>query len=109
MLRVIICDDDVRFLATMTRIVDDIVCRFPCCVKIHSYTSFEQIGQPILASCDIALLDMDFGDKKYNGLAIARELRSLRSDAIIIFITNYIEYAPEGRGLSNSIYFFVVG
>ena len=96
MLRGIICDHDVRFLSTMTHIVDDIVSQFTCCVKIHSYTSFEQIGQPILASCDIALLDIDFADKKYNGLAIARELRSLRPDAIIIFITNYIEYAPEG-------------
>lgn len=96
MLRVIICDDDVRFLSTMVQIVDDIVSQFTCCAKIHSYTNFEQIGQPILASCDIALLDIDFADKKYNGLAIARQLRSLRPDAIIIFITNYIEYAPEG-------------
>lgn len=55
-----------------------------------------QISDYFLKSCDIAVLDIDFAGQKYSGLDIARKLRQLRSDAIIIFVTNYVEYAPEG-------------
>lgn len=96
MIRVIICDDDKEFLSTAMQIVDDLFKKLSIGAKIHTYTAFEEIGVPILASCDIALLDIDFARRKYNGIDIARKLRTLRTDAVIIFITNYIEYAPEG-------------
>ena len=50
----------------------------------------------MLKGCDIALLDVDFECDSYNGMDVARKLRKFRSDAIILFITNFIEYAPEG-------------
>lgn len=49
-----------------------------------------------MSSCDIAFLDIDFESEEYNGLDIARRLRKFRDDSIIIFVTNFIEYAPEG-------------
>lgn len=64
--------------------------------KIYAYTDAETISKQIMASCDIALLDIDFGKSDQNGMDLARKLRTLRADAVIIFITNYIEYAPEG-------------
>ena len=51
---------------------------------------------PVLKRCDIAFLDIDFAGKRYNGIDIARKLRIFREDAVIVFVTNYIEYAPEG-------------
>lgn len=56
----------------------------------------ERIPDSILSGCDIAFLDIDFEGKRYNGIDIARRIRSKRKDAVIIFVTNYIEYAPEG-------------
>lgn len=50
----------------------------------------------MLSGCDIALLDIDYIDQNYNGIDIAKRLRRFRKDAIIIFVTNFIEYAPEG-------------
>lgn len=64
--------------------------------KIYAYTDANTISKQIMASCDIALLDIDFGKSDQNGMDLARQLRTLRADAVIIFITNYIEYAPEG-------------
>ncbi len=96
MIRVIICDDDEFFLSTMMRIVDDLLASLSIRAKIHTYICGEEIGTPILASCDIALLDIDFSGRRYNGIDIARKLRTLRADAVLIFITNYVEYAPEG-------------
>ncbi len=96
MIRVIVCDDDEVFLNNITRIVDDLLADKGICAKIHMYTDFQKIGFPILSSCDIALLDLDFDGQRYSGIDIARELRTVRPDAIIIFVSNYIEYAPEG-------------
>lgn len=94
--RVIICDDDEIFLEKLRKAIDSVLQGMNVIAKIHTYSRMEDIGQPILASCDIAFLDIDFAHTRYNGLDIARKLRSERKDAIIIFVTNFIEYAPEG-------------
>ena len=60
---------------------------------IRTYTNADEISTQILSSCDLALLDIDFKQKDYNGLDLARKLRLLRPDAIIIFITNS-NFAP---------------
>lgn len=95
-IRVIICDDDEIFLEKLRKAIDSVLQGMNVIAKIHTYSRMEDIGQPILASCDIAFLDIDFAHTRYNGLDIARKLRSERKDAIIIFVTNFIEYAPEG-------------
>lgn len=43
---------------------------------------------------DIALLDIDMGET--NGIELARKLRAENGNIVIIFITNFIQYAPEG-------------
>ena len=95
-IRIIICDDDQAFLEKFRNAIDSVLQGMNVNAKIHTYSCAEDIGQPILASCDIAFLDIDFGRTRYNGLDIARKLRAERKDAIIIFVTNFIEYAPEG-------------
>lgn len=96
MISVLICDDDYLFLNTLTDLVTEAFRKMNVKVKVRSYSNAEDIGKPILNSCDIALLDVEFNVKKYTGLDIARQLRSVRPDAVIIFVTNYISYAVAG-------------
>ena len=96
MIRVIICDDDSTFLNALKETVESSLTALGIPPKVHAYSAFEEIGNPILASCDMAFLDIDLNNAKYNGFDVARKLRAVRSDAVIIFVTNYIEYAPEG-------------
>lgn len=96
MIRILICDDDNAFSSKLQMRIADLLDKKSLKAKIHIYESMEKIGDPILRSCDIAFLDIDFANNDYSGLDIARKLRSMRSDAVIIFVTNYIEYAPEG-------------
>ena len=35
-----------------------------------------------------------------NGIALARQMRTIRKDAVLIFVTNYGEYAAEGYEVS---------
>lgn len=95
-IRVLICDDDLPFLAKLQTLIQLVFYKLDIKVKIHAYSSWEEIGTPLLSSYDIAILDIDFSQKNYNGIDIAKKLRNVRSDAVIIFLSNYIEYAPEG-------------
>lgn len=47
-----------------------------------------------LAGCDIAILDIDMGD--FSGIDLAWRLRKEKPGIVIIFLTNFIQYAPEG-------------
>lgn len=96
MLRVLICDDDLAMLDKLKADVESIFRATDAKAKIHTFLDASQISNQILSSCDIALLDVDFEHKAYNGMDIARRLRNMRKDAVIIFVTNFIEYAPEG-------------
>lgn len=94
--RVIICDDDPVFLGRMRILVEHIFASIRSDLIVHTFGCMQQIGTPILASCDIAILDIDFENNQYTGIDIARKLRQYRSNAVIIFVTNFVEYAPEG-------------
>ena len=96
MITVLICDDDKEFTHRLKQIVETALSAGRIRAKIDAFYSAEEIGSEVLASCDVAFLDVDFTGKQYNGLDIARRIRAARKDAVIVFVTNYIEYAPEG-------------
>lgn len=96
MLSILLCDDDINMVNMMQSVVEEILKETNEKAKIYTFTDVESISDQILSCCDIALLDVDFDRVDYNGMDVARKLRSLRSDIIIVFVTNFIEYAPEG-------------
>lgn len=96
MIGVLICDNDLAFLEKMRTFVDVFFRSKNIKVKLYAYSDAQKISPQIYKSVDIALLDVDFEHESYNGLDIARSLRAYRKDSIIIFVTNFIEYAPEG-------------
>lgn len=96
MIRVLICDDDEAFLNSMYDSVAAFLEEKQVKAKLHRFQYMEEISDQMMASCDIAFLDIDYNARNYTGMDIARRLRQFRKDAIIIFVTNFIEYAPEG-------------
>lgn len=95
-LRVLLCDDDPAFLAWERDAVGAALGRMGYRVLIVACGSGERIPEDVIPTCDIAILDIDFPRLQYNGLDIARRLRAARRETVIIFVTNYIEFAPEG-------------
>ncbi len=63
-----------------------------CSIKILWFSQPSQINLSL--PYDIALLDIDMGET--NGIELARKLRAENGNIVIIFITNFIQYAPEG-------------
>lgn len=96
MIRIVICDDDHPFLMAMRANIRRILKAHKMDAVIHTFEEAESIPDQLLSSADIFFLDIDFRDREYNGIDIARKIRQQRQDSIIIFVTNYIEYAPAG-------------
>lgn len=65
---------------------------------MHVSSRFYGFSQPsqidLSLPYDIALLDIDMGET--NGIELAKKLRAENENIVIIFITNFIQYAPEG-------------
>lgn len=96
MIRVLLCDDNEPFLESLrTEIRKILKARKIECV-IHMYSCVKEIPEHLLSECDIYFLDIDFEKKQYTGIDLAKQIRASNPDAIIIFATNFIEYAPEG-------------
>lgn len=95
MLRVLICDDNLAAAEAIQAVVASALDRAGKRARIYTYTDAGAISRQIMESCDIALLDIDYDGADYNGMDIARKLRSFARDAVIIFVTNFIEYAPS--------------
>ncbi len=93
---ILLCDDSITFLESFRNELRDILRRNQLEGNIHLYQYAEDIPEHLISTCDIFFLDIDFQGKSYTGIDLARKIREVNSDAIIVFVTNYIEYAPDG-------------
>lgn len=96
MIKIVLCDDDPIFLESTCAKIKSLVRGNPWNAVVSMFEDAMDIPEHLLAEGDIFFLDIDFSEKGYTGLDIAKQIRQLRQDSIIIFLTNYIEYAPDG-------------
>lgn len=96
MISIVVCDDQNTVLEHLVDGIETTLDGLNEKAKVYSFTQVAHIPNSILSGCDIALLDIDFESGHYNGIDLARKIRAVRKDAVIIFVTNYVEYAPEG-------------
>jgi len=94
MLNILICDDEPAFAAFLYQKISTLPDFSAHTMQLHCITKPDEILAEVLASYDLLFLDIDMGE--INGLDLARRLRKSRPDAVLIFVTNFIEYAPEG-------------
>lgn len=96
MIRIVLCDDNQPFLTALRTNIRNVLNAHKIDAEIHIFDDAYSMPDHILTSSDIFFLDIDFSEKEYNGIDIAKKIRRFRQDSIIVFVTNYIEYAPEG-------------
>lgn len=91
MLHIVVCDDEAAFAENLTRKIEALPAFSPRSMRVCCLTDPEALpAQP----CDLLFLDIDLG--AVNGIDVARALRPTHPDTVLIFVTNYKEYAPEG-------------
>lgn len=93
-MRLLVCDDDVQFARRLADRIQAQVALTDRWVKVDCLQNPATLPQEDLARYDVAFLDIDM--EPFNGMELARRLRAARRDTILIFITNYIDYSPQG-------------
>ena len=96
MIQILLCDDESCFTDLLRDKIRKILDAHNLPAAILAYQAPEEIPVSIIKSTDIFFLDIDFARQDFNGLQIAKRLREFSKDSILIFATNYVEYAPEG-------------
>ena len=92
-IKILVCDDSQIFVDEFVVQVQKCL-RSICQAEICGVTDPSQLEDQDLKEYDIVFLDIDMG--AHNGVALAKHMRTLNSKSILIFVTNYIEYSPEG-------------
>ena len=96
MIQILLCDDESSFTDLLRDKIRKILDNRNIPAAILAYQDPEEIPVSVIKSTDIFFLDIDFARKDFNGLQIAKRLREFSQNSILIFATNYVEYAPEG-------------
>lgn len=94
MLNILIYDDDPVFARDFARQIAALPDYAPKTMTLHCLTEEQALCDETFADCDLLFLDIDLGEK--NGIDLARRLRQKNTGTVLIFVTNFKEYAPEG-------------
>lgn len=94
MIHILICDDDTAFAQDMCKRILDLPAYSTKSMTVQCLSNTNEINAELLTKYDILFLDIDLGKK--NGISLARDMRQRNTEAVLIFVTNFSEYAPEG-------------
>lgn len=91
MLHIVVCDDEAAFAASLAQRIEALSDFSARSMRVRCLTDPAALAEE---PCNLLFLDIDLG--RENGIEVARRLRRTRPDTVLIFVTNYKEYAPEG-------------
>lgn len=94
LVQVLLCDDDKAFLERLTKEITSQPLPPGIKVNITRYTRPTDLRDRKLARFQIIFLDIDMPGR--TGMEIARRLRALHMETIVIFVTNYPQFSLEG-------------
>lgn len=94
MIHILICDDDPAFVCILSKKISLLPTYSSRSMSLRSITDITAMNSDVIAQNEIIFLDIDLGEK--NGIELARSMRKINPEAVLIFVTNFSEYAPEG-------------
>lgn len=96
MLKIAVLDDEKTYFETIRRITRKSFREQGINYEIFEYTSPEELLYDIEDDNKYHIYLLDVELPTTSGLEVAKEIRKKYHDPIIIYITNYVEYAVEG-------------
>lgn len=93
-MNIFICDDNAAFAQRLAEQITACAAQCATPVKLTVWSAPQHWRTGTLKPCDIAFFDVDLGED--SGIDLARRLRAVRQDSVIVLVSNYVEYAPIG-------------
>ena len=81
MIQIIICDDNEVFLEKLRSQIHTLLKKDSINSVVYAYSCAEDIPVSQMSEADILFLDIDFSNKKYTGIDIAKKVRSVNNNA----------------------------
>lgn len=91
---ILVCDDDAAFVQRMTKLIQAQPVKGGAAADVVAVHDPAVISDQLLAKFDVMFLDVDMGS--YSGITIAQRVRALGLEAVLVFVTNYVEYSLVG-------------
>ena len=101
-MRIAICDDDIRFAGKMERLLEECVDSTSNCDVFLS--AEELLKRAEKERYQLYLLDIEM--KELSGMEAAKRIRIFDENALIVFVTSYIEKMPEAFDV-NAFHYLV--
>ena len=98
MVKIILCDDDPFILKIIQEQIEDILLHQGLDGKIVCVSTSGKDMISYLRSHPqehLFFLDLDFGNNEFNGIDLAKQIRSITPEAKIVFVTNHYELALD--------------
>ena len=95
MIRIAVCDDEKYFREKIGALLQEYSSALEFGINVESFAS----GEEFLASEKKEMFDVIFLDinmEGMNGIETAQKIRQFSEDIVLIFITAYVAYSPEG-------------
>lgn len=93
-MNIAICDNDMDFVLKLKACIDDYLARSNLAGFYELFSSPAKLLDADLLAADVVFLDVDMPE--INGIEAAACLRQKYPDVVLVFVTDYIEYAPAG-------------
>lgn len=93
-MRIVICDDNPRFAQDLYKRIHLYCARKEWSIECEIFSSPLKLLASDLTKVQVAFLDIDMPG--INGIEVAKQLRDAYPDIVLIFVTAWIEYAPQG-------------
>lgn len=93
-IHILVCDDDEAFARRLAALIEALAQSDGLPVGVSAVSDPAVLNDSFLRQFDLMLLDIDMG--AHSGMELARRIRALRLDTLLIFVTNYVEYGLEG-------------
>ena len=94
MIKIAIVEDEAMYAKQLEEFLHQYEAENHEAFDITIYSDGDQIVNKYKSQFDIILMDVEM--KFMDGMSAAEEIRKMDSEVVIIFITNFIQYAPEG-------------
>ena len=93
-MKIAICDNDMGFVLKLKALIDDYFARCNLTGDYLLFSSPAKLLETDLPAADVIFLDVDMPE--INGIEAAGCLRQKYPELVLVFVTDYIEYAPAG-------------
>ena len=93
-IKVLICDDEPAFVDKIAQVIQNQPLPKEVSINITRTSQSETLTDEQLSQYQIMFLDVMM--EPCGGMELARRVRKLGNHAVLIFVTNYVQFSPEG-------------